>query len=367
MNLYGSGSQEVLFMSIVKQGKKKRAEFSLPALHFIVADDWIDKLGESFTVWLKLHTFVDRTDMQREYDRVPMSLEKLYDKLKVSKSKFYRLIKPLWEYGLIDIIEYEASERKAQKPKNIIVYEYPFHIIEKKYSELEKLRDWKTDYDSTSKVAGQTGGRPKKIDTAASNEPESETVENDELDGFKNETVEKKDLDGFKNETVDGFKNETVTVSEIKPNNVSNNSIKDSNSHNKDSNINSSSFKNETRKGKEEDELNNIFFDYLRDFCFENNFCNSDYQFKQIVERLRNKDVNKFTAMQVQMAYNKTLDQIYNQNVDQPHLYFASVLENEIVNDRLYKIKDYEVQKQKKESAERASKIPFFNWLEERS
>lgn len=364
MNLFGSGSQEVLFMSIVKQGKKKRAEFSLPALHFIVADDWIDKLGESFTIWLKLYTFVDRTDMQREYDRVPWSLEKIYDKLKISKSKFYRLIKPLWEYGLIDIIEYEESERKAQKPKNIIVYEYPFHIIERKYSELEKLRDWKTDYDSTSKVAGQTGGRPKKIDAAASSEPESKTVENEEVDGFKNETVENQDFNGFKNATVNGFKNETVTVSELKPNNDSNSSIKDSYSHNKDSNINSSSsFKNDN---EEEEDLNNIFFDFLRNFCFENNFCNSEYQFNQIKKRLRNKAVNKFTAMQVQNAYNKTLDQIYNQNVDQPHLYFASVLENEIVNDRLYKIKDYEVKKQKQEFFERVNKIPFYNWLEEK-
>lgn len=367
MNLYGSGTQEVLFMSIVKQGKKKRAEFSLPALHFIVADDWIDKLGESFTVWLKLHTFVDRTDMQREYDRVPMSLEKLYDKLKVSKSKFYRLIKPLWEYGLIDIIEYEESERKAQKPKNIIVYEYPFHIIERKYSELEKLRDWKTDYDSTSKVAGQTGGRPKKVDPAAANEPENETVKNEEMDGFKNETVENEGFDGFKNETVDGFKNETVTVSEVKPNNVSNNSIKDSYSHNNDSNIDLSSSSEKGNEKEEDDQINNIFFDFLKSFCFENNFCNTEYQFNQIEKRLRNKDVNKFTAMQVQKAYNKTLDQIYNQNVDQPHLYFASVLENEIVNDKLYKIKDYEVQKQKKESAERVNKIPFYNWLEERN
>lgn len=349
-------------MSIVKQGKKKRAEFSLPALHFIVADDWIDKLGESFTIWLKLHTFVDRTDMHREYDRVPMSLEKLYEKLKVSKSKFYRLIKPLWEYGLIDIIEYEESERKAQKPKNIIVYEYPFHIIERKYSELEKLRDWKKDYDSSSKVFGQTGGRPRKIEAAISNDQKNETVENEEMYGFKNETVENEQFEGFKNETVDGFKNETVTVSELKPNNDSNNSSKDTNIYNNDSNINLSSSKRKSGREEDDDE----FFVFLRNFCFENQFCNTEYQFNQIKKRLRDRNVNMFTAMQVQIAYNKTLDQIYNKNVDQPHLYFATILENEIVNDRLHKIKDYEVQKRKQDIAERTIEIPFYNWLEER-
>lgn len=345
-------------MSMVKRGKKKRAEFSLPALHFIVADDWIDKLGESFTIWLKLHTFVDRTDMQREYDRVPMSLERLYEKLNVSKSKFYRLIKPLWEYGMIDIIEYEESERKSQKPKNIIVYEYPFHIIERKYSELEKLRDWKKDYDSTSKVAGRTGGRPKKNTVPVADETEKES-----LDGIENETVESEDLDGFKNETVDGFKSETVTVSEMKPNNDSNNSIKDSNTYNKDSNINSSSSKMNYQK--EEDE--NIFFEYLRNFCFENNFCNNEHQFHQIKKRLGNKEVRQFTAKQIEVAYNKTLNQLYNYNVDQPHLYFASVLENEIINGRLYEMRNCEIQKQAKAAAEcSVPKVSFYNWLEER-
>lgn len=187
-------------MTFVQKGKKKREELRLPVLHFIVADDWLDKLDKSFNIWLKLHTWVDRTDAERDYDVIPTDLGRLMERLNVSKSKFYRLIKPLWEYGLIDIIEYDQSKRNSQKPKNIVVYEYPFHERERQYIPLEKLRDWEKDYESVSKQAGMLGGRPKK--------------------------------DGFKNETVDGFKNETVTVSEMKHNNYTNNSNNLTNNYN---------------------------------------------------------------------------------------------------------------------------------------
>lgn len=211
---------------MLRKGKKKRAELQLPALHFIVADDWIDKLGyETFGVWLKFHTWVDRTDAQREYDLIPRSLEKCLEKLSVSKSKFYRLIRPLWEYGLIDIVEYEESNRRSQKPKNIIVYEYPFHEVIRKYQPLEKLRDWKTDYDSASKTYGMTGGRPRKIKRKS----------NYKL--IRNYRFKSKTVDGFNNETVDGFKFKTVTVSKIKPNNVSNNSSNVSNPYTNESNL----------------------------------------------------------------------------------------------------------------------------------
>jgi hypothetical protein len=219
--------------SPVGKGKKKREELSLPHLTYIVCDDWIEKLGyETFCLWLKFHTWVDRNDEDREYDRVPRSFENIYKKtLEISKSKFYRLIKPLWEFGLIDIVEYEESERKTTKPKNIIVYEYPFHEIVRKYQGLEKLRDWDQDYESVSKELGKTGGRPRKVDAVEPKKKELKLVKSNKKYRFKNKTVE-----GFKNKTVEGFKNKTVTVSNSKPNNVSNISNNVSNSFNNESN-----------------------------------------------------------------------------------------------------------------------------------
>lgn len=349
-------------MSIIKQGKKKRNELELPTMHFIVADDWLDKLGPSFNVWLKLHTFVDRTDGQREYDRVPMSLENLYEKrLKMSKSKFYRIIKPLWEYGLIDIIEYEKSARESQKPKNIIVYEYPLHIVERKYMPLEKLRDWSKDYDSTSKDFGKTGGRPKNVIPIVAVKKQKYRL--NKVHGFKNETVT---YYRFKNETVDGFKNETVTVSKMKPNNVLNYSNNSSNSFTNGSNSSSSS---SFHQGQKEEDLKNdddIFFMHLREFLKANSLCPTNKKFEQVKERLRENGVAQFKAHHIQAAYDKTINRIYTQNdVDQPHLYFVTILENEITNGVLRGIKQNDIDKKKKER-EAAKKVEFYNWLEER-
>lgn len=205
-----------------EKGKKARNELKLPTLHYVVADDWIEKLGhEAFVAWLKFHTWVDRTDKNREYDKIPRSLEETWELLGMSKSKFYRaVVRPLWNYGLIDIIEYEESKRKTQKPKNIIVYESPFNKHETEVKPLEKVRDYEKDYSSTSQVFGRKGGRPI----------------NDDSDGFKNETVENDSSNGFKNETVYGFKNETVTVSKMKPNNYTNISNNETNTLNNESN-----------------------------------------------------------------------------------------------------------------------------------
>ena len=213
------------------KGKKKREALRLPQLHFIAADDWMHKLGyEGFGAWLQFHTWVDRKDANRAYDKIPMSLEASWEKLGISKSKFYRLIAPMWEYGLIDIIEYEESKRIGQKPKNIVVYEYPFHEEERMFKPLEKLRDWKKDYVSKSKEVGQLGGRPKKssLKKKDDQQPEKKREISVTVHRFKNKTVKKPAIiHRFKIETVNGFKIKTVTVSKLKRNNVSNNSIND--------------------------------------------------------------------------------------------------------------------------------------------
>lgn len=194
-----------------QKGKRKRETLRLPTLHYVAADNWMGEIGyEGFCVWLKFHTWVNRTDESRKYDSVPMSFEKLFKKLDVSKSKFFRLLKPLWEFGLVDVVEYEDTAMKGTKPKNIVVYEYPLHDETKMFKPLEKLRDWDKDYQSSSKELGKTGGRPKKSDVK------------DQVDQEEPKQEEEVHQPGFKIETGEGFKIETGTVSEMKPNNVSN-------------------------------------------------------------------------------------------------------------------------------------------------
>jgi predicted transcriptional regulator len=193
----------------VQAGKKKtRGELRLPNTYFIMADDWMEKLGyEVFCVWLKLYTFVDRKNDYIETDggHIPYSFESTYNKLNISESKFYRIIKLLWEYGLIDIVVYEKSQRKTNKPRNIIVYDYPQNNVELATKPLEKCRDWKKDYKSNYKTFGMKGGRPKK-----EKEPLPEEDKKDNSNPFKTKRV-------------DPFKIKRVTLLKLKANNVSNN------------------------------------------------------------------------------------------------------------------------------------------------
>lgn len=204
-----------------REGPKKRNELRLPILHYVVADDWIRKLGEkAFCAWLQFHTWVDRRS-NSEVDKIPYTLESVAEKLGVSKATLYRtIIRPLWEYGLIDLVEYESTNRKTQKPVNIIVYESPKNKHETKVMPLVKLRDWK-DYGSSAQIYGLKGGRPKtRGKQDPSNNPETK---NDNTDRFNNETVH-------------GFENKTVTVSKMKPNNDTNNNTHDQSKHTNDSN-----------------------------------------------------------------------------------------------------------------------------------
>ena len=223
--------------SLFQQAKQPREELNLPILSFQVADTWIDYLGyEQFGWWLKFHSWVDRTESRFADNHIPRTLESVFNELGVSKANFYKKIKILWECGLIEIVEFEKSERKSQKPKNILVYQYPFHEIVRKYQSLEKLRDWKKDYDSESKKAGMKGALIRKMSTKTEDGLHSETVENsvdnhglqtETVDGLHSETVEnsvdKSENDGLQTETVDGLHSETVTVSKLRPNNYTNN------------------------------------------------------------------------------------------------------------------------------------------------
>ena len=113
----------------------------------------MDKLGpKAFTAWLKFHTWVNRQDERIDdisQAKIPMSMEKVAEKLGVSRTTLYRtIITVLWEYGLIDLVEYEDSHRKSEKPVNIIPYDYPQNDKSLETKPLEKCRDWVKDYNT---------------------------------------------------------------------------------------------------------------------------------------------------------------------------------------------------------------------------
>lgn len=175
--------------TFITQGKLKREELSLPQLHYIVADDWIDKIGNNaFIGWLKLYSLADRrgtstdTDKWRE-SHVPRSLTSVAKELKMTRATLYRtVIRPLWNYGLIDLKEYYNEKIKGTSATNIIVYKYPQNKKELETKPLEKIRDYENDYNSNARVFGKLGGRPKgnKNIESIDNETENNKVEKKE-------------------------------------------------------------------------------------------------------------------------------------------------------------------------------------------
>ncbi|WP_242260737.1 MULTISPECIES: hypothetical protein [unclassified Bacillus cereus group] len=191
-----------------KAKKKTRNELQLPILHFVCMDDWIEKIGDkAFTAWLKFYTWCNREEDENgnrpDDDVIPSSLTKVQKRLGVGKDTFYnKILKPLWNHGLIDVFEYKSEGWKGQGNVNIIVYEYPQNEHALSTKPLEKIRDYDTDYTSQAKTFAKLGGRPKKMEEA----PRSEIEQGD---GSEIEQG--------------GFSNGTGPRSEIEPNNVSNN------------------------------------------------------------------------------------------------------------------------------------------------
>jgi len=238
----------------VSEGKRARHELNLPILYFPVADaftvSWIDTLGEkSFCAWLKLHTLVNRTDeAYSEYGNrqtIPRSIEDLAALFKVSKPTFYKLIKPLWNYGLIDIVEWKNHAKIGQKAMNIIVYQYPQNNKHLETKPLEKVRDYETDYQSNGKIFGKMGGEVKRKNAAKNNRLESLTVQ-----GINFKYINTDLANRLKTLTVTVNKFKRLTVKKSEPINISNTQVNNSNTH-----INNS--KNTfNRLDDEEEELN---------------------------------------------------------------------------------------------------------------
>jgi hypothetical protein len=187
--------------------KKTRGELRLPQLHFVAADDWLKKLGKhAFCAWLQLYSWADRSDANREYDQVPTTMNALAKKLDVAKATFWnKIIRPLWNYGLIDLIE---TEYTGYSIVNIIVYEYPQNDPALATKELVKIRDYDNDYKSTA--------REKSLKI-------SDRKEEEKKEQFENQTgtVQKMNRGGgSKNEPEPSSKNEPGAVQILNHNNV---------------------------------------------------------------------------------------------------------------------------------------------------
>jgi len=235
--------------SFFKAGKMPREQFQINlTITGVQADQWIEYLGpELYCWWIKFHSWIDNSPKKNYENHIPYTLESVMSEkhLNVSKSAFYRKIKKLWECGLIEIYEFELSERKAQKPKNIFVYSYPYNKAELQYRPLEKLRDWNKEYESESKIAGIKGALIKKAKEKERKEaypPKSGTVGkpvdnspnsvDNPVDNSPVEIVDNVDNYPPKSGTVHPPKSGTVTLPDLGPNQLINNLVNKTNNLN---------------------------------------------------------------------------------------------------------------------------------------
>ncbi|KIU04563.1 RepA protein [Bacillus subtilis] len=353
-----------------QKAKKNRNEHNLPILYFNVADDWIDKLGnDAFVAWLKFYSWCDRSPerIDPDNDVVPSSLSKIMKRLGVGKKKFYnQIIRPLWNYGLIDLVEYEHSIQSGNKPLNIIVYEYPQNNRQKKYEPLEQVRDYDKDYNTSSRGFAKQGGRKNK---------------NISSDGFQKKpgVVSHGNQGWFPEETGGGFPG--------KHNNDSNNINNDSNNINNDSNnIFSSSSLKPKKNDDDEKKANRIKSlqqavkqdDKLRElavFLYENDI---EWRYiEDIVLLIHNRQI-PFTRRAAVQQLEWMFQKMKTETISNFVIYFVNGLKDKSVNDKAVNKyeNDYDafwnakinmVKKDIKENEtkkkEYKSTVPFYDWV----
>lgn len=150
-----------------RHGRKPRNELRLPQQHFIAMDDWVKKLGnEAYIAWLTFFTWADRKDQAREADTIPTSMNKCIEKLGSNKKSYYqKIIRPLWNYALIDLEDVFAEVKGVrQRCVNIIVYEYPQNDAARATQPLEQIRNYDTEYNPEQRETAKKGGRKKAVD-----------------------------------------------------------------------------------------------------------------------------------------------------------------------------------------------------------
>ena len=334
---------EGFFMSVVT---KSRNELRLPELYFVAMDQWVEKIGEkAFIAWMKLYSLAKRDEETTgenkwEVARVPFSINKLYKMLGVGKDTFYnKILKPLWNAGLIDLVEYEGSQNKGTKPINIIVYKYPQNNKELATKELVFIRDYDKDYQSETREYAKMGGRPKS----------NTKKENQKVDTF--------DRWMFQNQTPPGSETERNNNHNDLNNNFNNNIF----------NYSSSSKKKKQEEEKVKQLINkNISYQVLVEFLKTNGFEKSTIN--KTILKLSELNIDMFSLDDVKKQLNYMMEKYANDG-EMYHFaaYFAYGLNQRVQLSRAKRAYLHKKEKELEERKIRYEKVKdiYFNWLEE--
>jgi hypothetical protein len=358
------------FLNVV-QGEKKREDLFLPILYFPTVDpysedSWLNKIGsKSFTAWLQLLTLVDRQDSALEKygnkNTVPNSIEGLAKLFKMSKPTFYKqVLKPLWNYGLIDLVEWKDQKKIGQKAINIIVYPYPQNNKELENKPLEKVRDYDLDYSSDAKTFSQKAAllrtKDDELDFEDSNRNENFTVNSKAVSYENDDSLNRKE-----NFTVDRKESLTVDRKENFTQSYTNTLVNNSNAlvNNQSKNIND-----------DDDENNYIYIDLLTKEL-ANHFDNYGIRNISVLNDCINYlDRNNFKIIHehhTKLAIEKILDYT---KLGGKYTSLGALLGKQIIQQHEQALGEAYLESQRivKRMEEDASRVKpkFYNWLEER-
>lgn len=144
------------FITVQQSKTTNRKDMNLPGLSFLFIDDWTPKLGMlAAHKWLELYTMGDRSSEQLLKGKVPRSMTKLAKYWGIGTTKLYeQIIAPLWNYGLIELVEHQDDNKPANatKPINIIVNHSPWNDKDNIRKPLEKKRDYATQWQSKARI-----------------------------------------------------------------------------------------------------------------------------------------------------------------------------------------------------------------------
>lgn len=363
-----------------KQGKEARKQLELPTLHFIVTDQWTDILSEkAIFAWLKMYSWCKR-DIEDanvnlwEQSKIPLSFTMIKKKLKVGNDTFYnKILKPLWNVGLIDIEEYDDSDNKGTKPMNIIVYKYPQNNKALAYEPIENVRNYDKDYHSNARTFAKKGGRPKK---QGGSEVEHPPVPKENTPLFSNRTPGGSEIEhintlnsisnnlNFINNTLNSI-NKIINSSSY--NKKQSNPIESPYPENQDAEEEEKKYKdNPSSWNQMQQEQMILLIDKLTQKGWGEN------KIKTIIKKLTEKSIFQFTTKEIdrQVDYmNKEMGKdTVNFHTDEGFaIYFVNGIEKLINQSQIVSIYQREqmIEQKLKEERSKERKSLYYNWLEE--
>lgn len=146
-----------------RHGKTVINEIQLPTLHIVAVTQWTDVIGDAALVsWLKFFSWSKQDEgyyagqSYQEVDAISSSFTAIAKKLGVGVETLKnKIIQPLWEVGLIDVLQNDIPGELNKQQLTIIVYRYPRNDIGLSFQPIVKFRDYEKDYRKNSRVFHQ--------------------------------------------------------------------------------------------------------------------------------------------------------------------------------------------------------------------